>query len=101
MTKHVLAYRTGYIGDWHLYLGADDLGLLTDEGPKAAKFWPGRQFAIFTQHPPRPWWTEARRYVYGLKDAELYKITFGVNQPFPDGLGQMAHNFDHHHTGAT
>ena len=101
MTKHILGYRTGYKGEFSLYLGADDLQFLVSEGLKAAEFYPDRQFAIFTQRPPRPWWTETRRYVYGLKDAELYKITYGVDQPLPAGIGQMVHNFDHHHTGAT
>jgi len=95
MTKHVLAFRTGHNDNWRLYLGADDFQLLINEGPKAAAFWEGRQFAVFTQHAPRPWWTEKRRCVFGLKDAELYKITYGVEQPFPDGLGRMIHEFDH------
>lgn len=94
MTKHVLGFRSSYDADFELYLGADDLQFLIDEGHAAAEFWPGRQFAIFTRHPPRQWWIEKRRYIFGLTDHDLYVRKYGHSMPFPPELGQMIHSFD-------
>lgn len=102
MTKHVLGYRTDIeLDEYAFYLGADDLNWLIDEGHSAAKFWPDRQFAIFTRHPPRQWWTSKRRYIFGASDNDLYRHKYGEDMPIPSSLGRIAHGFDHHFTGGT
>ena len=96
MPRHVLAYRTEYNGGWTESIGGDDLQWVLTEGESMAAFYDGRQYAVFTPHPPKPWWLSKRRYVFGLTNVQLYIRKYGHRPPFTDGVSRFVSDFDHH-----
>ena len=94
MNRHVLAYRTELEGDWTESISGEDLHWIVTEGAKMAKFWTGRQYAVFTEHLPAPWWSGNPRYIFGLSDAQLYKRRYGEPMPLGTAAGVLVQTLD-------
>ena len=77
MATHVLAYRTEHNGDWTESVSAEYLPFVREAAEMLSSAYPHRQYAIFVEHLPAPWWSGKRRYLYGATDAELYERKYG------------------------
>ena len=94
MARHVIASRLTYQGDWRFYMENSNLQLCLNEAASCAEFWPARQWAVFTKHPPAPYWSGKARYVFGLSDAELYERKFGESMPLGSACGALVQTLD-------